>query len=111
MHKRYSLFASPISAQFLILSKARPHVAPALNGRHLMQALSKGLLGPERFQADGFEGGTEPGVVVVLEMPEGEFCVLEIVGFQITYHFEETVAVGIAAGFLEEGEEGVIAQL
>ena len=55
--------------------------------------------------------GAEPGLVIVLEMPEGEFGVLVIVGFEVGHDFEEAMAVRIAAGFFEESEEGAVAEM
>lgn len=68
----------------------------------------------ELFSGLGVTGGrvgAEPGLMVVLEVPEGEFGVLEVVGFEVGNDFEETMAIGIAAGLFEKGEEGAVAEL
>ena len=67
------------------------------------------IFGP--FHGLGFAGGTEPRVMVVLQVPKSEFSILDIVSLHIRDDFEKTMAVRIATEFLEESKKGVVAHL
>ena len=55
--------------------------------------------------------GAEPCLVIILKVPEREFGILEVVGFEVRDNLEEAVAIGIAARLFEEGKEGAVAEL